>query len=65
MYIPWSLDIKNQEVFYQENVNHADILWGMPVLDKNIPFSNLQQIHHYIKNKSTECFTVPYKEKKN
>jgi len=34
MYIPLSLDIKNQEVFYQENVNHADILWGMPVLDK-------------------------------
>lgn len=32
MYILWSLDIKNQEVFYHENINRGDVLWGMPVI---------------------------------
>jgi hypothetical protein len=31
MYILWGLDIKNQEAFYQENVNRADVLHGMLV----------------------------------
>ena len=33
MYILWSLDIKNQVVFYRENVNRVDVLHGMPVQD--------------------------------
>ena len=32
MYILWSLVIKNQEVFYCENINQGDVLWGMPVI---------------------------------
>ena len=32
MYILWSLDIKNQEVFYHENINRGEILWGMLVI---------------------------------
>ena len=32
MYILWCLDIKNQEVFYNENINWVEILWGMPVI---------------------------------
>jgi hypothetical protein len=29
------LDIKNQEALYWENINHGDVLWGMPVLSFN------------------------------
>jgi hypothetical protein len=32
MYILQSLDIKNQDVFYQEDANGGDILGGKPVL---------------------------------
>jgi hypothetical protein len=34
-YILWSLDIKNQEAFYQGNVNWGDVLQGMPVIVNN------------------------------
>ena len=32
MYILWSLDIKNQEIFYRENIIWGDVLWVMPVI---------------------------------
>ena len=32
MYFLWSLDIKNQEVFYHENINWGDFLWSVRVI---------------------------------
>jgi hypothetical protein len=31
MYVLWSIDIKNQEAVYWENVNQGDVLQSMPL----------------------------------